>query len=747
MAANKGLRPAGALTPYVSPAGAWALALGTSIGWGSLVVTSNTYLIQAGPLGSVLGMVAGMVIMLIIARNYHYMVECYPSAGVVYTYTKEIFGPDRGFLSSWFLFLTYAAMLWANATSLPLFARYFFGDMFRFGYMYTLFGYEVYLGEALLTIAAILVIALLCIHSKRITMTIMVVMAVVLSVGIILCFLGAAAGLGGTGFTMEPMLLPERSALNQVVLIACISPWAFIGFENISHASEEFTFSRTRTFRVLVAAVVTATVLYILVILLSVTAYPPEYSSWLDYIRDLGNLSGIKGLPPFYAAQYYLGDLGVDLLIVALLGLIVTSLIGNTVALSRLLYAVAKDEIIPTAFSDLNKKGIPGKAIALVAGISMLVPFLGRTAIGWIVDVTTIGAVIIYAFVSLCATKMARNREDRLERRFGLAGAALMIGFGVYLMLSNMLSSGGSMASESLILFTVWAVLGILFFRHILKADKGGMSRHSIAVWIALLGLVLMVSMIWMGKTTLVNSAGAMDDIRTYYNDESYDRVLSEEAFMEETMHNFQLSTMGNMVAVVVIFSVGLGILLANYSLMSQRAQKSEAELQDVKHKTNTDPLTGVKSKHFYVEREAEFNGRITQGDMEPFAVVVCDVNGLKYVNDTFGHKAGDQYIKDASALVCGIYSHSPVFRVGGDEFVVLLTGRDYQDRDNLLQALHDRSVVNIAQQKVVVAGGMSAYRPGEYPNFHAVFERADTLMYEEKQGLKSMGAVSSPHR
>ena len=85
----------------------------------------------------------------------------------------------------------------------------------------------------------------------------------------------------------------------------------------------------------------------------------------------------------------------------ALFGLIITSLIGNTVALSRLLYAVAKDEINPTAFSDLNKKGIPGKAIALVAGISMLVPFLGRTAIGWIVDVTTIGAVIIYAFVSL----------------------------------------------------------------------------------------------------------------------------------------------------------------------------------------------------------------------------------------------------------------------------------------------------------------------------------------------------------
>ena len=155
------------LKPYVSPLGAWAMALGTSIGWGSLVVTSNTYLLQAGPWGSLLGMLVGAIVMLIISRNYHYMINCFPSAGGAYAYAKETFGYDHGFLMAWFLGLTYVAMFWANVSSLPLFARYFLGDLFQFGFSYTVFGYEVYLGEALLSMAAIVLIALLCMRRRK----------------------------------------------------------------------------------------------------------------------------------------------------------------------------------------------------------------------------------------------------------------------------------------------------------------------------------------------------------------------------------------------------------------------------------------------------------------------------------------------------------------------------------------------------------------------------------------------------
>ena len=115
------------LRRHLTPMGAWAFSIGTSIGWGSLVVTANTYLAQAGPWGSALGLAAGALVMLLIARNYAYLIQSYPDAGGAYAYTREVFGYDQAFLAAWFLTMTYLAVLWANATSLPLFVRIFLG--------------------------------------------------------------------------------------------------------------------------------------------------------------------------------------------------------------------------------------------------------------------------------------------------------------------------------------------------------------------------------------------------------------------------------------------------------------------------------------------------------------------------------------------------------------------------------------------------------------------------------------------
>ena len=187
MADNNKIKPSG-LIKNVSPLGAWALSLGTSIGWGSLVVTSKTYLLQAGPLGSVIGMIIGGLIMIVISRNYHYLIGNYPDAGGAYTYSKEVFGYDHGFLTAWFLALTYLSIFWANITSLPLFAHYFFGNTFRFGFLYTIFGYDVYLGEALLSAAAIIVTTLFCIKFKRSIVWVMIGLVLLFSIFISICF-------------------------------------------------------------------------------------------------------------------------------------------------------------------------------------------------------------------------------------------------------------------------------------------------------------------------------------------------------------------------------------------------------------------------------------------------------------------------------------------------------------------------------------------------------------------------------
>ena len=291
---------------------------------------------------------------------------------------KYIFGYDRAFLIAWFMFLVYIAIFWANATSIPLFARYFLQGVLKFGYLYTIFGFEVYLGEALVTLAVIALVALLCAKSKTATARCMEILVLVFTVGITVCFAAAMAGHRSSGISMEPAFIPDASALRQVVRIAFISPWAFIGFESVSHSAAEYRFKHSNMFRVLTISLAVTTALYIFVILLSVSAYPEGCSGWLDYIRRLDEFEGIAGLPAFYAAEHYLGATGVHILMASLMSLVLTSLIGMLRTLGRLCYAVAQDGILPEHFSKLNEKrnspdaNIPNSFIFLKKNVSVL---------------------------------------------------------------------------------------------------------------------------------------------------------------------------------------------------------------------------------------------------------------------------------------------------------------------------------------------------------------------------------------
>lgn len=732
------------MSPYIGRAGAWALSLGTAIGWGSLVVTSTAYLSQAGPAGSIIGLLAGTAVMLLIARNYHYLINAFPDAGGAYAYAKETMGYDHGFLLSWFLFLTYAAILWANATSLPLFARYFIGDVFRKGMLYTIFGYEVYLGEMLLTFAGLLITVFLCTRNRKVTISIIVFFAVVLTVCISAAFIGTVLGHGSACTGFDPAFLPDRAPLRQIIHIACISPWAFIGFENISHSSEEFTFPRIKSFRIMAAAVASAAVLYVFVFLMSVSAYPPQYGSWLEYISDLGNLSGIEGLPAFYAAYRCMGSMGVTLLVTALLGLIITSLIGNTVALSRLLYALAKDSIIHTRFADINRKHIPSNALWLILLLSLPVPFLGRTAIGWIVDVTTLGATMIYFLVSLSAAKLAGIRSDRTERITGRAGAAIMMLFGAYLLLPGLFTAS-SMEKETFFLFVVWGILGFIFFRNILRRDSKKRFGKSLIVWIALLSLVLLISLIWMSQSMIASTGKVIDNIHSYYAEEgdATSERAADESFINEQISELRSTNARTIIVATGMFAFAVIILLTNYSYMNKRREESERELGHARAIAYTDQLTSVRNKRAFAEHEREFNEKIANGEAAPFSVVVCDVNGLKHINDTYGHKAGDNYIRSACQLICETFRHSPVFRIGGDEFVVILSGRDYTGRSEIMKDFNSKAEANIGTENVVISAGISDFDPQTDRDMHAVFERADSLMYERKLQLKKMGANS----
>nr|WP_303728185.1 amino acid permease [Denitrobacterium detoxificans] len=669
------------LSPYLSKLGVWAFSIGCSIGWGSFIVTSSSYLRQAGAWGSILGLLLGALIMIVIARNYHYMVNCFPDAGGAYTYAKEVFGHDHGFLTAWFLFLTYIAVFWANVTSLPLFTQYFAGDILKIGFHYTLFDYDIYLGEAALSILAIILTVLACMRSRKWTMRAMVAMSALFTISILAAFIACASRLGSPAFSIDPGFVPNASELSQIALIASISPWAFIGFENVSHSAPEFNFPHTQLFKILLASIVFTTILYIAVMLMSTMVHPPQYANWLEYISDLGNLSGIEALPAFYAAYALLGDGGVALLMLALLALVLTSLIGNVIALSRMAYALAKDDILPGRLAYVNKQGSPQNALLAIGAVSFVVPFIGRTAIGWIVDVTTIGAIIIYAIVSASTFKIARARGERTERTTGVLGAAIMIAFGCYLLISGLISSD-VMEPESYFLFAIWGLLGFAAFRILLAHDKKKRFGRSTIVWVGLLSLVMFVGFTWMDQTLMGSERTADSAISSSYdvNTETNETVASNKTMLHEQIQDLQKRRLITMLMAAGLFTLASILLITNFAHVSRWARESDDKLGKTWLVIYTNPITGLPSMMRFLETAPEVAERIRENGGTP-ALIAFRLMGYKNHIENYGHENGNKILRAIGKELVSAFGRENCAHASDEHFYVIAPLEDVEPK------------------------------------------------------------------
>ena len=168
------------------------------------------------------------------------------------------------------------------------------------------------------------------------------------------------------------------------------------------------------------------------------------------------------------------------------------------------------------------------------------------------------------------------------------------------------------------------------------------------------------------------------------------------------------------------------------------REQMQKKELGSTRKLVYIDSLTGVKNKRAFTEASKEIEEAVNCGLIKEFGIVVFDLNGLKTINDLYGHDAGDQYIQEGSGIICDTFQHSPVYRIGGDEFVAFLRGNDYENREKLTASFEKIMEDNLASDKVVVSNGLSIFQGYGNDTFTKVFERADKLMYERKRYLKS---------
>ena len=187
-------------------------------------------------------------------------------------------------------------------------------------------------------------------------------------------------------------------------------------------------------------------------------------------------------------------------------------------------------------------------------------------------------------------------------------------------------------------------------------------------------------------------------------------------------------------------YSMGclFGTCLIHTFVYKDKDAEHNMAIRLAKQKAYKDALTGVKNKLAYLEALAELENALKNGELTEYGVVVFDVNGLKTINDTLGHEAGDAYIKSGCSLICHQFDHSPVYRIGGDEFVAILKGTDYANREALLEAFRETIPKNQKNGDVVVASGLAVYDAATDDSYNDVFKRADAAMYEQKRALKA---------
>ena len=530
------------LDRYLSPTDVWALAFGCMVGWGVFAMPGTTFLPVAGPAGTVISLLIGMVVMLMIAGNFSYLMGRSSMTGGVYSYTKEAFGRDHAFLSCWFLCLSYLTIVFLNGTALFLIVRTLFSDAAQTGIHYTVAGNTIYLGETVVSVLALAVAGVLFILAKPLLQRTQTVLAIVLLAGIVITAAFCLPTVLRSGVIRDFGIrgLNRSYAVFSLVILA---PWAFVGFEVTAFDAAHFNFPMGRSRRITLVSIIIAAFAYIAMALVSVASVPDGFSSWQEYIGGLDGLNGVASAPTFYAAKSLMGPLGLTVMTVTAVAAILTGIIGGYRATTRLLATMAEDRILSERFSKTTY------SILFIMVLSILLSLLGRNTLNWFVDLTSFGAIVGFGYTSAAAWKLARTEGSRRAEITGLVGTVLSAAFAVVQLVPR-LAAMEAMGSEAFLLLSLWCLLGFVFYwRTVTRStltECSGMSASGIVLFILLLYSALM----WLAK-----------------------RIAAEESV--ERMRAAMLE--GGILLLAIIF-VGLAVMLFVQKMVLEKHEAAERE-------------------------------------------------------------------------------------------------------------------------------------------------------------------------
>ncbi|MBQ7487247.1 MAG: amino acid permease [Clostridia bacterium] len=527
---------------YMSPLDVWSMAFGCMIGWGVFAMPGTTFLPIAGPAGTVISMIIGMAIILIIGLNFSYLMGRSSLPGGVYAYTKEAFGRDHAFLSSWFLCLSYLTIVFLNGTALFFVIRILFSDAAQSGIHYTIAGNTIYLSEAIASVLVLTGIGALFIAAKHTLQRILTILSVVLFAGIIIIAIFCVPAALGNGALTSFGTGPVSRGYGIYSLIV-LAPWAYVGFEITSFDTAHFNFPLKKSGKIIVLSVVTAALAYVSMTLVSVASVPDGYTSWQAYIGSLDSLSGTASVPTFFAAKAIMGTAGLVIMTITAIASILTGIIGGYRATTRILSTMAEDRILSEKFSRTTF------SILFIMVLSVILSLLGRNTLNWFVDLTSFGAIVGFGYTSAAAYKIATAESNKRIQTTGIIGTVFSVVF-IIIQLVPRLSAMDAMGSEAFLLLAMWCLLGFLFYwRTVLRStltEYSGISTSGIVLFALLLYSVLM----WMAKLLMAG----------------------------ETVEEIKASLTGSSIFLLIIVFFGLTIMLYVQNIVRKKHEAVERE-------------------------------------------------------------------------------------------------------------------------------------------------------------------------
>ncbi len=476
------------LKRQLNPLNVWAIAFGCIIGWGSFVNPGKKFLPNSGVAGTAIAMILGALVMIIIAFSYAYMVPKHPKAGGEFTFTKAYYGKHGAFLCGWFLLAAYLTNVPMNSTAIGLIVDGLDGsaDILKFGFNYTIAGFEVYLGEMLFAMAILVLFAVLNMQGVKRASIVQTVLSGLLVLSVVTLAVATIVSSKANAINIEPIWGFDKNAalaagattenigefahggkmgiLSAILATFAIAPWAFVGFDTIPQAAEEFNFSYKKVIGIMIVAIVFGCFVYTS----NNTVAAVALENWPDRV-----IAGDWVL--LVAAEELLGVFGKVLVGVAVSCAVLSGIMGFYLASSRLMFSMSRDSYLPAVFAKIDsKRGTPRNAIIFCLIVSLSGPILGREALGWFVDMSAIGASMGYFFT--CASTLRSIKKDgdgSLSLKIlALVGVFFSLAFMVLQLVPIPGLNGVHFGTESYILLIAWVLIGVVFYTLQIKKIK-----------------------------------------------------------------------------------------------------------------------------------------------------------------------------------------------------------------------------------------------------------------------------------